>query len=254
MKISATGGTPEAINVDAATRCNGSHGLSPDGKWLAISCSMPDRPESRIYVVPSNGGTPRLITKHPNSYWHSWSPDGKTMVFSRPDHGSLNIYAVSADGGEERPLTTGNGISDDPDYSPDGRYIYFNSDRRGGMQIWRMRPDGSDPEQVTFDDLVNWTPHVSPDGKSMVFLSYEKGVTGHAANKDVVLRIMSLEDRRVRLLVNIVGGAGTINVPSWAPDSHHLAFVSYQMLPAEDEQGMEENHPQHRPELSVQTR
>jgi WD40 repeat protein len=235
MRISATGGTPDSVDVGAATRCNGSHGLSPDGKWLAISCSMPEKPESRIYVVPSNGGTPRLITEHPNSYWHSWSPDGKTIVFSRPDHGSLNIYAISAEGGEERALTTGTGVSDDPDYSPDGKYIYFNSDRGGTMQIWRMHSDGSVPEQVTSDDLVNWTPHISPDGRSMVFLSYEKGVAGHPANKDVALRIMSMDDKRVKVMVTIVGGAGTINVPSWAPDSHHLAFVSYQMLPAEVE-------------------
>lgn len=237
MKIPIGGGTPDAINIGATTRCNGSHGLSPDGKWLAISCSMPEKPESRIYIVPSSGGTPRLITEHPNSYWHSWSPDGKTLLFTRPDHGSLNIYAISAEGGEEKALTSGNGVSDDPDYSPDGKYIYFNSDRSGGMEIWRMRPDGSEPEQVTFDDLVNWTPHMSPDGKSMVFLSYEKGVTGHPANKDVSLRIMSMDDKKIKVLVNIVGGAGTINVPSWAPDSHHLAFVSYQMLPADHASG-----------------
>ena len=158
---------------------------------------MPEKPESRIYIVPTNGGTPRLVTEHPNSYWHSWSPDGKTIVFTRPDHGSLNIYAISAEGGEERALTSGDGVSDDPDYSPDGKYIYFNSDRGGNMQIWRMRSDGSGPEQVTYDDLVNWTPHISPDGKSMVFLSYEKGVTGHPANKDVALRIMSMDDKKV---------------------------------------------------------
>jgi hypothetical protein len=231
MKIPAAGGAPEAINIGAATRCNGSHGLSPDGKWLAISCSMPERPESRVYIVPSNGGTPRLVTEHPNSYWHSWSPDGKMIVFTRPDHGSLNIYAISADGGEEMALTSGHGVNDDPDYAPDGRYIYFNSDRSGTMQIWRMRPDGSEPEQVTFDELANWTPHISPDGKSMVFLSYENGVTGHPADKDVSLRVMSMDVGKIGVLVNIVGGSGTINVPSWAPDSHHLAFVSYQMLP-----------------------
>ena len=65
----------------------------------------------------------------------------------------------------------------------------------------------------------------------MVFLSYEKGVTGHPANKDVVLRVMSMDNKEVNALVDIVGGAGTINVPSWALDSRHLAFVSYQMLP-----------------------
>jgi TolB protein len=231
MKIPAAGGAPEAINIGAATRCNGSHGLSPDGKWLAISCSMPESPESRVYIVPSNGGTPRLVTEHPNSYWHSWSPDGKTVVFTRPDHGSLNIYAISADGGEEMALTSGHGVNDDPDCAPDGRYIYFNSDRSGTMQIWRMRPDGREPEQVTFDELANWTPHISPDGKSMVFLSYEKGVTGHPADKDVLLRVMSMDTGKIGVLVKIGGGSGTINVPSWAPDSHHLAFVSYQMLP-----------------------
>ena len=233
MKIPVTGGMPEPIEIGAATRCNGSHGLSPDGKWLAISCSMPGKPESHVYIVPSSGGTPRLVTEHPDSYWHGWSPDGKTIAFTRPSHGSGNIYAISAEGGEERALTSGDGISDDPDYSPDGKYIYFNSDRGGTMQIWRMRSDGSEPEQITNDDLVNWTPHISPDGKSMVFLSYEKGVTGHPANKDVALRIMSLDDKKVRVLVNIVGGAGTINVPSWSPDSRHIAFVSYQLLPTD---------------------
>jgi Periplasmic component of the Tol biopolymer transport system len=237
MKVPATGGTPEAINIGAATRCNGSHGLSPDGKWLAISCSMPDKPESRVYIVPADGGTPRIVTENPNSYFHNWSPDGKRIIFTRPSHGSGNIYAIPVEGGEEKALTTGSGISDDPDCSPDGRYIYFNSDRAGGMQIWRMRPDGSDPQQMTFDKRMNWTPHISPDGKSMVYLSYEAGVAGHPVNKDIELRILPLNDpsdKKVRVLVNLVGGSGTINVPSWAPDSQHLAFVSYQMLPAED--------------------
>jgi TolB protein len=67
----------------------------------------------------------------------------------------------------------------------------------------------------------------------MVFISYEKGTTGHPANKPIALRIMSLDDRKIRVLFNLTGGSGTMNVPSWAPDSHHLAFVSYQMLLAQ---------------------
>lgn len=227
MTIPASGGTPEAIPVGDATRCNGSHGVSPDGRWLAITCSTPGKPEPRVYIVPLRGGTPRLVTEHPDSYFHSWSPDGRTIVFTRPSHGSGNIFAISVDGGPERALTTGSGISDDPDYSPDGRYIYFNSDRGGTMQIWRMRPDGSAPEQITDDSLVNWTPHPSPDGKSILILSYAQGTTGHPANRDVTLRLLSLRDRRMRVLVHLVGGSGTDNTSSWAPDSRHLAFVSY---------------------------
>lgn len=232
MTVAADGGTPQPLDTGDATRCNGSHGLSPDGKFLAISCSTPGKPESRVYIVPATGGSPRLVTGNPNSYFHSWSPDGKTILFTRPDHGSINIFAIPADGGPEHALTTGTGTSDDPDYSPDGRYIYFNSDRGGSMQIWRMSPDGSSPEQTTNDDFVNWTAHPSPDGQSIVFISYEKGTTGHPANQPIALRVMSLADRKIHILFRLTGGAGTMNVPSWSPDGKSLAFVSYQMLPA----------------------
>ncbi len=229
MKIPVGGGTPVAVDIGSATQCNGSHGLSPDGTELAISCATPGLAGSRIYVVPLAGGVPRVVTQRAGAYWHSWSPDGGTLIFTHPDQGSLNIYSIFLDGHGETALTSGSGTSDDPDASPDGQYIYFNSDRRGGMQIWRMHPDGSSPEQMTFDERINWTPHISPDGKWMVFVSYEKGVTGHPANKPIELRLMLLKDRSVRVLTSLIGGSGTINVPSWAPDSLHLAFVSYEL-------------------------
>lgn len=232
--IPATGGTPSMIEMDGVSDCTGSHGLSPDGKWLAATCTGANNPGRRVYIVPSIGGKARLVTENPDSYFHSWSPDGKTIAFTRPSHGSGNIYSISVEGGAETALTSGTGISDDPDYSPDGRYIYFNSDRTGTMQIWRMLANGADPKQITFDEKNNWTPHPSPDGESILILSYDKDVTGHPANKDVALRILNASDGKIRPLVNIVGGAGTDNVPNWAPDGKHLAFVSYQMLPDED--------------------
>jgi TolB protein len=233
------GGNATPIDIGNATDCTGSHGLSPDGKWLAMTCAMPggpgpDHPGRRVYVIPSAGGAPRMITANANSWFHSWSPDGKTILFSRPVNGSLNIFSIPAEGGDETALTTGPATSDDPDFSPDGQYIYFNSDRAGGMQIFRMLPDGSHPEQMTFDERRNWTAHPSPDGKSVLILSYAKDVTGHPANKDVALRILDVATGKVRDLVEIVGGSGTDNVPNWAPDSVHFAFVSYQMLPADD--------------------
>ena len=193
------------IDIGSASDCTGSHGLSPDGKGLAMTCTTPDHPGRRVYIVPETGGAPRMVTTNPNSYFHSWSPDGKTILFTRPSNGTLNIFAISPDGGAETALTAGTGVSDDPDFSADGKWIYFNSDRAGGMQIWRMHPDGSQPEQVTFDEKHNWTAHPSPDGKSILILSYDKDVTAHAANKDVTLRIINVADGKIRDLVRDCG-------------------------------------------------
>jgi len=227
-------GSAEQIDTGGATGCNGSHGLSPDGKSLAITCTMASNPGNRVYIIPTSGGEPRMVTANPDSYFHTWSPDGKTIVFTRPSHGSLNIIAISVDGGAETALTNGSGVSDDPDYSADGQYIYFNTDRWGGMQIARMKADGTGVEQVTHDNFHNWTPHPSPDGKSIVYIAYPPDVTTHAANKDVALHILSTSDGSIRVLTNFVGGDGSMNVPNWAPDSKSLAFVSYEMLPADD--------------------
>ena len=231
--IPAAGGTPQELNVGGLVSCSGSHGFSPDGKLFALSCATPDRNDRRVFIIPAGGGTPRQITEN-TGYFHSWSPDGKTILYTRGTKGGLTIYAISADGGPETALSDGKGVSDDPDYSPDGKWIYFNTDRWGGMQIARMRPDGSGIEQMTHDEHKNWTPHPSPDGKSVVFLSYDPSVTTHAANKDIALRILSPEDGKIRTLVNLVGGDGTMNVANWSPDSTRIAFVSFQMLPSED--------------------
>ncbi|HEY2121157.1 MAG TPA: hypothetical protein VGH37_18370 [Candidatus Acidoferrum sp.] len=231
QKIPVTGGAPEKIDTGFATRCNNDHGISPDGTSLVISDQSQEDHRSLVYVLPITGGSPHRITKNAPSYWHGWSPDGKTLAFVGERDGNFDIYSIPAEGGQETRLTTAKGLDDGPEYSPDGKFIYFNSERTGQMQIWRMHPDGSAQEQITNDSYNNWFPHISPDGKWMIILSYEKSVTGHPENKDVALRLMSLSDGKITVLTTLFGGQGTINVPSWSPDSKQLAFVSYQLAP-----------------------
>jgi TolB protein len=59
-------------------------------------------------------------------------------------------------------------------------------------------------------------------------------VSGHPENKDVMLRLMSLADKKITVLAKLFGGQGTINVPSWSPDSKQVAFVSYLQVPGQD--------------------
>ncbi|MGA2865753.1 MAG: hypothetical protein ABSF95_14870 [Verrucomicrobiota bacterium] len=228
-RLPVTGGLPERLDTGFANRCNNDHGLSPDGARLAIS-DQSRGGKSLIYVLPAAGGEPRQITTLGPSYWHAWSPDGSTLAYCAERNGEFDIYAIPAEGGEEKRLTTAKGLDDGPDYTPDGKLIYFNSERTGTMQVWRMKADGADQEQVTSDDFNNWFPHPSPDGKWLVFLSYEKGVTGHPANEPVRLRLMPAGGGPIQELASLFGGQGTINAPSWSPDSKNVAFVSYELI------------------------
>ncbi len=227
-KLPVTGGDPQMLDTGFANRCNNDHGISPDGKFLAISDQSQEK-KSLVYIVPIEGGTPRQITKLGPSYWHGWSTDGETLAYCADRNGEFDVYSIPAAGGEEKRLTTAPGLDDGPEFSPDSQYIYFNSERTGQMQIWRMTPDGTSPEQLTSDEYNNWFPHISPNGRWMVFLSYDKSVKGHPENQTVLLRMMPANGGKIQVLAKLFGGQGTINVPSWSPDSTKIAFMSYQL-------------------------
>jgi Tol biopolymer transport system component len=42
--------------------------------------------------------------------------------------------------------------------------------------------------------------------------------------------MMDIETGKVDVLAKLFGGQGTINVPSWSPDSQNVAFVSYRLV------------------------
>lgn len=229
--IPVAGGEPEVLDTGFATRNNNDHGISPDGTHLVISDQSQEDGQSLIYHLPIEGGTPRRVTELGPSYWHGWSPDGQTLAYVGLRNGEYDIYTISVDGGEETRLTSAEGLDDGPDYSPDGRLIFFNSVRTGQMKLWQMDADGGNQVQITPDDEYgDWFPHPSPDGQWIVFLSYDKSVEGHPPNKNVVLRIMPTEGDEPRVLATLFGGQGTINVPSWSPDSKEVAFVSYRLV------------------------
>ena len=213
-----------------ARQNNNDHVLSFDGSRLGISDqSSFHGGQSAIFTVPVGGGTPTPVTRQSPSYLHGWSPDGKFLVYAGVRSNKFDIYKMSSDGtGPEIRLTDAVGVNDGPEYTPDGKYIYFNSSRSGLMQLWRMKPDGKDQEAVTHDEYNNWFPHISPDGKWIAFLSFsgEIAPAEHPYYKQVYLRLMPVAGGPARVIAYVYGGQGTMNVPSWSPDSRKIAFVS----------------------------
>jgi len=233
-RIAVTGGEISRLNTGTVTRNNNDHGISFNGKLLALSSSKDDASGrgSAVYVVKLKGGEPKLLTPRTPSYWHGWHPNNKEVVYVAQRDGKrvYNIYRNSIKGGKEVALTDipeGEHV-DGCEYSPDGRYIYYNGSHSGNMQLWRMKPDGSGREQLTFDDCKNWFPHISPDGKWIAYIAFPPDIekNSHPSYKRVTLRLMPADGGESRVIAYLYGGQGTINVPSWSPDSKQIAFVS----------------------------
>ncbi len=232
---------PHRINTDPVENLNNDHVLAPDGKNVFLSAN-----DGHLYVVPLTGGTPKKLSNVQDSsrkyryYLHGVSPDGLTLTYvAYEKHGDSNMMRIAtmpAAGGTESYLTDGSCPVDGPEYSPDGKWLYFNGEqaatRPGHAQIFRMRPDGSGVEQLTHDPRVNWFPHLAPDNARMVYISFPEGTLGHPADKAVILRLADPDGKNMRDLDTFNGGQGTINVPSWAPDSNRLAYVRYPLAPS----------------------
>jgi len=83
--------------------------FSPDGKWIVFCQSdtfMLLRPDSTLYIMKASGGTPRRMrcnfSDKMNS-WHSWSPNGRWLVFASKVGGpftQLWLTHIDADGND----------------------------------------------------------------------------------------------------------------------------------------------------------
>jgi tetratricopeptide (TPR) repeat protein len=86
--------------------------FSPDGKWI-VFCQAENfmllRQDSRLYIMPSGGGTPRLMNCNMDEMnsWHSWSPNSKWIVFSSKNRGvytQLYLTHIDENGNDSPPV------------------------------------------------------------------------------------------------------------------------------------------------------
>jgi dipeptidyl aminopeptidase/acylaminoacyl peptidase len=110
--------------------------ISPDGTkviyTLVKTTPKHDDYETSLWIIPSAGGPARQLTSGSRDSGARWSPDGKLVAFVRSTEKDgkpqpAQIYLLSMDGGEARPLTDVPKGAGEPVWSPDGRRIAFSS-------------------------------------------------------------------------------------------------------------------------------
>lgn len=228
---------PVAIEAFGLPPVNNDHVLAPGGDVVFASAN-----DWHIWSVPLAGGAATRLTEEDGAlhFLHGVRPDGARLAYVRlePDGenwwASARIHTLSATGGQDCAVTSHRGPADGSEWTPDGAWILFNTEQfstlPGHAQLARIHEDGTGLEQLTFDERVNWFPHSDPTGELVVYLSFPPGTVGHPANQQVQLRLVRDGDwTSPATLVELYGGQGTLNVPSWAPDGSAFAFIDYPM-------------------------
>ncbi len=155
------------------------------------------------------------------------------FVGSTPD-GSVDLFAMTADGAHRVNLTNHYGFDVSPVYSPDGRRIAFTSSRsepvgfdgneRLYSELYVMDADGSHVRRITYTyGLIDWQPAWSPDAKELVFArGPSTPPTPEAFVAPTDLWIVDLTTGQERDLTN--SPSTWENFAQWSPDGQHIAF------------------------------
>jgi acylaminoacyl-peptidase len=150
---------------------------------------------TQLFVVPSDGGTPRALTSGPFDVQGplSWAPKDAEIVFSSNRRADAElqpldteVWSVRVADGTLRALTDRRGPDGSPVLSPDGTqvaYVGFD-DRKQGYQVTRAYvvpfAGGAARELSPTLDRDVEQPRWAPDGKSLYFLHTSLGETSVA--------------------------------------------------------------------------
>jgi Tol biopolymer transport system component len=190
--------------------------ISPDGKWITYTRMNADG-NLRVGIAPlSDLSKTRPITDDEDGIWHhrypAWSPDGRFISYSAQE----NIWVVSIEDGQTRPITLDGNYHLHTTWSPDGKYIYFSSEREGTKALWSVPVRGGEPERLTMGTGFESHPSITGDGLRIAY-------TTEFVNHDIIsLDTQSGQEWRL-------AGPYYESMPSIIPDKRGIVFASGRM-------------------------
>jgi Tol biopolymer transport system component len=212
--------------IDASYPRNVDPSLSPDGSQVVFASDVDgnyDLYAVDIDLYSAKPGVPTLIrltkTEAPvRNFDPSWSPDGKTIVYSRSgdvgktSRSAADLYLLKPETREVSRLTaTTKGLGDrGAVFSPDGAKVAFFSDRAGNNDIYVRNLSARYAQQVTTSVYSDTDPTWGPDNQALTFVSNRTGATEFWA---LDLLGMTPGPRAVQLTFD----KQQKSHPSWAP-------------------------------------
>lgn len=192
------------------------HGLSPDGKTVAIGW---DRGEGA--ATQRGAYLLELTTKKRTDLPHlnnapSFSRDGRYLVAANYADRGLRTEIAELDRNSGQARTYASAPSGEwlASYSPDGSSILFNSTRTGASDIYRVQRAGGTVEQITNDPRYEAHASFIDGGKGIVFHRQTQG-----DNYDIVIRNLKTGAER------LVGATDAEEAyPAMSPDGRWIAF------------------------------
>lgn len=204
-----------AAKTDAATHLtissNGRHLAWSTLEWSPTMFSVEFEPDTR-----SARGDPTEVYAG-GLFWRCGepSPDGSMLAFAADDE-QRDIYLLSLEDGQPRPVTEDEAVEGCPRWSPDGSRIIFHSNAGGLNKLWTAGADGSGLRVLAsaIGELTH--PVWAPDGRAV-------------ATWDGYLSTVRL----FRLTADTASGSETWPVPAhpftpvaWSPDGTKLAGLA----------------------------
>lgn len=197
--------------------------VSPDTNRIAVvSVASARRPVRRLVVLDRTENRARTVAEGNVGAPVSWSPDGRSLAFSRlsrGDHGSLvhDLFVVDAGGRDERRLTH-NRRARSPSFSPDGRRLAFAGSSAGVANVFVLNLDSSSEQQLTSftGDAQIADVRWAPSSDSIAFTLFDE--EGR--------RRIAIVDATSREITYVTSGEADDRGPVWRPSGDQLAYTS----------------------------